>query len=108
MPCLGGLGSIDTSWSHPHITNVLKGGSSASPCAFQPIILHLTYLKPTILKQIFYNEFTPCGEDATSKPIGTLLLDSEVIEKEAKVDLRGVLDQKKKKRKRKEASNSRS
>ena len=39
----------------------------------------------------FYNEFTPCGEDATLKPIGTLLLDWEVIEKEPKVDLRGSL-----------------
>ena len=53
MPCLGSLGSIDTSWSHLHITNALKGGSSASPYTFQPIILRLTYLKPTILKQIF-------------------------------------------------------
>ena len=52
----------------------------------------------------FYNEFTPCGEDATLKPIGTPLPDWEVIE----VDLRGILDQKKKKRERKEASSSRS
>ena len=52
----------------------------------------------------FYNEFTPCGEDATLKPIGTPLSDWEVIE----VDLRGILDQKKKKRERKEASSSRS
>ena len=52
----------------------------------------------------FYNEFTPCGEDATLKPIGTPLPDWEVI----KVDLRGILDQKKKKRERKEASSSRS
>ena len=56
----------------------------------------------------FYNEFTPCGEDATLKPIGTPLPDWEVIEKEPEVDLRGILDQKKKKRKRKEASSSRS
>ena len=52
----------------------------------------------------FYNEFTPCGEDVTLKPIGTPLSDWEVIE----VDLRGILDQKKKKRERKEASSSRS
>ena len=108
MPCLGGLGSIDTSWSHPHITNVLKGGSSASPCAFQPIILRLTYLKPTILEQIFIINLPPCGEDATSKPIRTPLPDWEVIEKEPEVDLRGILDQKKKKRERKEAFSSRS
>ena len=56
----------------------------------------------------FYNEFTLCGEDAMSKPIGTLLLDWEVIEKELEVDLRGILDQKKKKREHKEASSSRS
>ena len=54
----------------------------------------------------FYNEFTSCGEDATSKPIGTLLPDWEVIEKEPEVDLRGILDQKKKKKERKEASSS--
>ena len=41
-----------------------------------------------------------------SKPIGTLLPDWEVIEKESEVDLRGILDQKKKKRERKEASSS--
>ena len=50
----------------------------------------------------------PCGEDATSKPIGTLLPDWEVIKKELEVDLRGILDQTKKKRERKEASSSRS
>ena len=54
----------------------------------------------------FYNEFTPCGEDATSKPIGTSLPDWEVIEKEPKVDLRGILDQRIKKRESKEASSS--
>ena len=54
----------------------------------------------------FYDEFTPCGEDAMSKPIGTLLPDWEVIEKESEVDLRGILNQKKKKRERKEASSS--
>ena len=54
----------------------------------------------------FYNEFTPCGKDATSKPIRTLVPDYEVIEKEPKVDLRVILDQKKKKRERKEASSS--
>nr|XP_023902040.1 uncharacterized protein LOC112013895 [Quercus suber] len=32
----------------------------------------------------FYDEFTPCGDDATSKPIGTPLLDWEVIEEEPK------------------------
>ena len=52
----------------------------------------------------FYNEFTPCGEDATLKPIGIPLPDWEVIE----VDLRGILDQNKKKREGKEASSSRS
>ena len=56
----------------------------------------------------FYNEFTPCGEDAMSKPIGTPLPYQEVIEKELEVDLRGILDQKKKKRERREASSSRS
>ena len=54
----------------------------------------------------FYNEFTPCGKDATSKPIRTLVPDYEVIEKEPEVDLRVILDQKKKKRERKEASSS--
>ena len=49
-----------------------------------------------------------CGEDATSKPIGTLLPDWEVIKKELEEDLRGILDQTKKKRERKEASSSRS
>ena len=49
-----------------------------------------------------------CREDATSKPIGTPLLDWEVIKKEPEVDLRGILDQTKKKRERKEASSSRS
>ena len=52
----------------------------------------------------FYNEFTLCGEDATSKPVGIPLPDWEVIE----VDLRGILDQNKKKREGKEASSSRS
>ena len=56
----------------------------------------------------FYNEFTLCGEDATSKPIGTPLPDWKVIKKEPKVDLKGILDQKKKKREHKEASSSRS
>ena len=56
----------------------------------------------------FYDEFIPCGEDATSKPIRTPLLDWEVIKEELEVDLRGILDQKKKKRERKEASSSRS
>ena len=56
----------------------------------------------------FYNEFTLCGEDATSKLIGTPLPDWEVIEKEPEVDLRGILDQKEKKRERKEAFSSRS
>ena len=56
----------------------------------------------------FYNEFTPCGEDATSKPIGTPLPDWEVIKKEPEVDLRGNLDQMKKKKEHKEASSSRS
>ena len=49
-----------------------------------------------------------CREDATSKPIGTPLLDWEVIKKEPEVDLRGILDQTKKNRERKEASSSRS
>ena len=40
------------------------------------------------------------------KPIGTLLPNWEVIEKESEVDLRGILDQKKKKSERKEASSS--
>ena len=40
----------------------------------------------------FYDEFTPCGEDATSKPIGTPPLDLEVIEDELEVDLKGILD----------------
>ena len=40
----------------------------------------------------FYNEFTPCGEDATSKPIGTPLPNWEVIEKEPEVDPRGILN----------------
>ena len=56
----------------------------------------------------FYDEFTPCGEDATSKPIGTPLPDWEVIEEELEVDLKGILDQKKKKRERKEVPSSRS
>ena len=50
----------------------------------------------------------PCGEDATSKPIGTPLPDWEVIKKEPEVDLRGILDQMKKKKEHKEASSSRS
>ena len=54
----------------------------------------------------FYNEFTPCGEDATPKRIGTPLPNWEVIKKEPDVDLRGILDQKKKKRECKEASSS--
>ena len=54
----------------------------------------------------FYIEFTPCGKDGTSKPIGTSLLDWEVIEKEPKVELRGILDQRIKKRESKEASSS--
>ena len=54
----------------------------------------------------FYDEFTPCGEDATSKPIGTPLLDWKVIKEEPEVDLRGILDQKKKKRECREASGS--
>ena len=50
-----------------------------------------------------------CREDATSKPIGTPLLDWEVIKKEPEVDLRGILNQtKKKKKEHKEASSSRS
>ena len=43
-----------------------------------------------------------------SKPIRIPLLVWEVIEKEPEVDLREILDQKKKKRERKEASSSRS
>ena len=54
----------------------------------------------------FYDEFTLCGEDAMSKPIGTLLPDWEVIKEEPKVDLRGILNRKKKKREHKEASSS--
>ena len=50
----------------------------------------------------------PCGEDATTKPIGTPLPDWEVIKKEPEVDLRGILDQTKKKKEHKEASSSRS
>ena len=46
----------------------------------------------------FYDEFTLSREDATSKPIGTPLPTWEVIEEESEVDLRGILDQKKKKR----------
>ena len=40
----------------------------------------------------FYNKFTPCGEDATSKPIGTSLPNWEVIEVEPEVNLKGILD----------------
>ena len=42
------------------------------------------------------------------QPIGTSLPDWKVIEKEPEVELRGILDQKKKKRERKEASSNRS
>ena len=55
----------------------------------------------------FYDEFTLCGEDAMSKPVRIPLPDWEVIEEEPKVDLRGILDQKKKKRKCREAFGSR-
>ena len=42
------------------------------------------------------------------QPIGTSLPDWKVIENEPEVDLRGILDQKKKKRERKEAFSNRS
>ena len=54
----------------------------------------------------FYNEFILCGEDTMSKPIGTPLPDGEVIEEEPEVDLRGILDHKKKKKEGKEASSN--
>ena len=55
----------------------------------------------------FYDEFTLCGEDAMSKLVRIPLPDWEVIEEEPKVDLRGILDQKKKKRECREAFGSR-
>ena len=41
-----------------------------------------------------------------SKPIGTSLPDWEVIEEEPEIDLRGILDHKKKKKEGKEASSN--
>ena len=103
MPCLGDLGSIDTSSSHSYITNVSKGGSTASPHTSQPTT-PFDFSEAHYFEADFYDEFIPCGEDATSKPIRTPLLDWEVIKEEPEVDLRGILDQKKKKRVCREAS----
>ena len=68
----------------------------------KPVRIPLHYFEAN-----FYDEFTLCGEDAMSKPVRIPLPDWEVIEEEPKVDLRGILDQKKKKRECREAFGSR-
>ena len=52
----------------------------------------------------FYDELTPRGEDSTSRPVGVPLPSWQDIENNPKIDMRSFLDQRKKKRERKETS----
>ena len=52
----------------------------------------------------FYDELTPNVEDSTSRPIGIPLPRSQDIENNPEIDMRSFLDQRKKKRERKETS----
>ena len=106
MPCLGGLSSIDTSWVPSIDHQCVKGRFNGKPIRIPANHTPFDLSEAHYFEADFYDEFTLCGEDAMSKPIGTLLPNWEVIEKESEVDLRGILDKKKKKRERKEASNS--
>ena len=91
-------------WLHRHklvpstYHQCVKGRFNGKPMCIPTNHTPFDLSKAHYFKADFYDEFTPCGEDATSKPIGTPLPDCEVIEEESEVDLRGILDQKKKKR----------
>ena len=70
---------------------------SANPTPFDLSEAH--YFEAT-----FYDELTPSGEDSTSRPVGILLPSWQDIENNPKIDMRYFLDQRKKKRERREAN----
>ena len=99
-------------WLHRHnlvpstYHQCVKGRFNSKPIRITTNHTPFDLIEAHYFEADFYDEFTPCGEDAMSKPIGTPLPDWEVIEEVPEVDLRGIPDQKKKKRERKEASSS--
>ena len=69
----------------------------ASPTLFDLSEAH--YFEAT-----FYDELTSSGEDSTSKPVGIPLPSWQDIENNPEIDMRSVLDKRKKKRERGETS----
>ena len=53
----------------------------------------------------FYDDFTPSGEDSTSKPVGIPLPSWQDIKNNPEIDMRSFLDKRKKKRERGKNSN---
>ena len=70
---------------------------SANPTPFDLSEAH--YFEAT-----FYDELTPSGEDSTLRFVGILLPSWQDIKNNPEIDMRSFLDQRKKKRERREAN----